>query len=583
LIIYITMAALDKYPLQDWFKTTLSQDWNGSTWTMYVANTPDFTFPSGVTCYVVVDPRNSGRQIAEISAYDSWAKTITVSSVGWEIGAGIPNPASTHTVWAEVIISDNYQFWEDIATSINTKANLDEDNAFTAWDQTYAAGKTSFTSTAEAQLQLQNVTTTQRDALTWVENWDAIYNTTTGQVEWREWGAWVANAAWGTVADASTTVAGKVELATAAERATWASTGWAWPLVVTNDALIKTPSATPSNDENYVPILNSDGKLDRGFFDDFYWDGSDGALVVSSGTTELTFWTYNYSSITVASWATLTCSDTAWNLLLKCNWIADIEWTITVVWLWAAWSYTLFDGSVLTPWASATVWGAGWDGWAWLNGSTEWTWWAEWSWYGWGGWGWACGTWSRTSWNWGTGWTPWGTGWAWNVWSWDSYGWDGWDAYSSNWTNWVWGWDAISEDWNAGWTSAWGWACCSNGAWGGWWAGWIKWEASANVIVQAYQVQWSWSILADWEAGGTGWNGGTGVGWGGWGWGWAGWGGWCAALICNEVLSWTMVVTAWAWAAGAGGTGWTWTNDNWNNWTAWTAWSAGGASTLFRI
>lgn len=62
-------------------------------------------------------------QIAKINAYDATAKTMTVSSITVNKGASIASTAQTHSVGAEVIISDNYQYWEDIRNSINSKVD----------------------------------------------------------------------------------------------------------------------------------------------------------------------------------------------------------------------------------------------------------------------------------------------------------------------------------------------------------------------------------------------------------------------------------------------------------------------------
>lgn len=226
------MSNLTKLPLEDNFKTSLTQVWSGGAGAINVANTPNFTFPSGVTTYVVVNPGKSNMQIAEINAYDSGNKTLTVNNITVEKGASVNSTAQTHTVGSELIISDNYQFWADIQAAILTKMNLDIDNTVTA-------GKTTFTSTAEAQLGLQNVTTTQRDALTGVADGDTIYNTTSWQVEWREGGAWVANDVGGSVPNASETVAGKVEIATQAEFDAWTDTGWTGAKLVAPPSMIK--------------------------------------------------------------------------------------------------------------------------------------------------------------------------------------------------------------------------------------------------------------------------------------------------------------------------------------------------------
>lgn len=99
---------------------------------------------------------------------------------------------------------------------------------------------------------------TARDAaITTPVNGMMIYNTALWLVQQYVSWAW-ENVDTGTAtANASETVAGKVELATAAERAAGTATWGTWAsLVVTNNALVKTSSG--ASDENKVPVLNSD-------------------------------------------------------------------------------------------------------------------------------------------------------------------------------------------------------------------------------------------------------------------------------------------------------------------------------------
>lgn len=90
------MADLNTLPLEDDFDTTLSQAWDGSTGTVYVNNTPSFTFPSGVTTYIVVNPGKSNMQVAEINAYDASAGTVTVNSTSTNSGAGTASSVASH-------------------------------------------------------------------------------------------------------------------------------------------------------------------------------------------------------------------------------------------------------------------------------------------------------------------------------------------------------------------------------------------------------------------------------------------------------------------------------------------------------
>lgn len=68
-------------------------------------------------------------QIAEITDYDSTAKTLTVSSISFEKGLGISSTAQSHSTGSKVIISDNYQFWEDIQTAVNSKLDKNGGNS----------------------------------------------------------------------------------------------------------------------------------------------------------------------------------------------------------------------------------------------------------------------------------------------------------------------------------------------------------------------------------------------------------------------------------------------------------------------
>ncbi len=70
-------------------------------------------------------------QIATINAYDSTAKTLTVSDVTLLKGIGINStaPTSSHATGSTVIISDNYQFWANIQTAVNSKLDITGANA----------------------------------------------------------------------------------------------------------------------------------------------------------------------------------------------------------------------------------------------------------------------------------------------------------------------------------------------------------------------------------------------------------------------------------------------------------------------
>jgi len=199
------MSDLITTPLEDWFKTSLSQAWDWATWTIYVNATPDFTFPSWETTYIVVNPNKSNMQIAEIDAYSSWAWTMTVSNITLEKWASVNSTQQSHSVGSEVIISDNYQFWSDIKTAINSKVDQ------STWQVTAYANATA------------------RDAaITSPVNWMQVYLTDTWVFTDYLWGSWTNRDNGSATANASETVAGKVELPTQTEFDNWDDTWGTW-------------------------------------------------------------------------------------------------------------------------------------------------------------------------------------------------------------------------------------------------------------------------------------------------------------------------------------------------------------------
>jgi len=197
------MSDISTYPLEDNYSTTLTQALSTSWVTMFVATAPSFTFPSSTTSYCVINPWKTTMEIVKISALDTSAKSITISSRNQSQWASVTTTAQTHPVWSKVIISDNYAFWSDIVTAVNSK--VDES---TWWVTAYAD-------------------TTARDAaITTAANWMQVYLTDTGKFTDYTWWSWVDRESGWTFPNASATVAWKVELATDAEVDAW--TWWAW-------------------------------------------------------------------------------------------------------------------------------------------------------------------------------------------------------------------------------------------------------------------------------------------------------------------------------------------------------------------
>lgn len=250
------LAELTSIPLSDNFTTSLAQELNSTDTTMFVNSTGTWTFPGSETTFAVIDPGKSRMEVVKLNAKDDGLGTFTIVGRAQDLGNGQSGTAFSHSPGAKVLISDSYEFWRAIQIAMDSKLNIDIDDTITA-DTTWAI-------TTKVGAIMNNLTTSERDAVSSTPNGAVIYNTTTGQTQFREGGAWVANAAGGTVADASETIAGKVELATVAEQGTATSTGSTGArLVMANDNLVKTSSG--AGDENKIAVLDANGKFDVGF------------------------------------------------------------------------------------------------------------------------------------------------------------------------------------------------------------------------------------------------------------------------------------------------------------------------------
>ena len=201
------------YPMQDNFETKLSQARNGATGTVYVQTTPSFTMPASSFTVVTVDPWTDKEQAFIMDSFNTSAKTLNCYSITVDKWPSLAYSQQSHSVGAKVIISNNYRNWKKLKDELDWKAWLADTNAFSG-SNTFVS--LSFTGTSTTGLTVKSLTTAQRDATT-PSNGAIIYNTTAGEFQIYQWGAWSAVASGSTQPNASTTVAGKVEISTAAE------------------------------------------------------------------------------------------------------------------------------------------------------------------------------------------------------------------------------------------------------------------------------------------------------------------------------------------------------------------------------
>lgn len=254
------MTDLNILPLQDGFQTTLAQAWDWATGTMYVNAVPSFTFPSGVTTYVVVDPGKSNMQVAEIDSYDGWAKTLNVTDISLEKWAWLNYSGWSHAAGASVIISDNYEFWKAIRTAINSKADSTDLGDFTfSWDDISATGTTMSISQTGSNFRIR------RDG-----NSMKFRDNETAEVTLKQLAEWNWADQFFSISENDTTVwhfEDKVVSGagiTQTKNNPWASETMSIS-VDTSDTGVFVKTSSGAADENKVPVLDATGKLDANF------------------------------------------------------------------------------------------------------------------------------------------------------------------------------------------------------------------------------------------------------------------------------------------------------------------------------
>ncbi len=110
---------------------------SGTDLTIYV-DTPPVYSPTTTDTYAVIEPGTARQEVVLIDSYDGTANTFTVAGSGRGQDLYLGDVRTTkifeHPAGSEIMISDNYLFWQDLQTSTNTKLDNDGGNPTTTFD-----------------------------------------------------------------------------------------------------------------------------------------------------------------------------------------------------------------------------------------------------------------------------------------------------------------------------------------------------------------------------------------------------------------------------------------------------------------
>lgn len=249
------MSDLTNYPRQDKYETTLSQDLDNSSTSVYLTTPPSFSLASGQSCEMIIDYNSSTKyeRCTIAGPYTGGTSPLTVTRGGPRYSGGA-STATTHSGGAKVIIGPTYADLENAATAINTKMDK-TGGTFT--------GSIDF-SGASTTVRLPNLTTVQRDALTPALGMK-IYNTSLGTEQVYKAGSWQNNDTGTSVPNGADHAAGILDVANGTE------IGAGTAIDATSGAINVIPvsqtvkTSSGAGDENKIGVLDSSGKYATGF------------------------------------------------------------------------------------------------------------------------------------------------------------------------------------------------------------------------------------------------------------------------------------------------------------------------------
>jgi microcystin-dependent protein len=236
------MSDISIYPTENQYESQIVGELSSGTtapFNLDVENAPSLTLDAGQSIYFVIDPGTSKEEGITVNAISG--TTLTVSARGLPVAKGGASTVTSHSGGAKIIITNNWQTFDNIVTAVNSKAGNAEDETITGdW---IFSGYMRIPVFADAAARAAAIPTPA--------NGMEYYQTDTGKFYDYTAGSWVERESGGTFANASTTVAGKVELATQAELNAGTATGG------TGAALVATPDLDGMAEVQYLNSITA--------------------------------------------------------------------------------------------------------------------------------------------------------------------------------------------------------------------------------------------------------------------------------------------------------------------------------------
>jgi hypothetical protein len=129
------MSNLANFQTENQYESQIVGELSSGTtapFSLEVEDAPALTLDAGQSVYFTIDPGTSKEESIRVSAISG--TTLTVAARGLPKEKGGSATTTAHSGGAKIIMSNNWQVYDDIATAINSKLDNDGSNATTSFD-----------------------------------------------------------------------------------------------------------------------------------------------------------------------------------------------------------------------------------------------------------------------------------------------------------------------------------------------------------------------------------------------------------------------------------------------------------------